>query len=115
MSTRDDSPTRDSLLQGTLDLLVLKTLTWGQMHGYAISSAIRQRTDGEIDVVDAALYKALHRLERDDLIESQWGVSENNRKAKYYRLTAAGRQRLRAEVDLWRRYTAAVVKVVEAT
>jgi PadR family transcriptional regulator, regulatory protein PadR len=103
------------LLQGTLDLLVLKTLALGQMHGYAISNAIRQRTDGEIEVVDAALYKALHRLERDALIESRWGLSENNRKAKYYRLTAAGRQRMRSDLERWRRYTAAVVKVVEAT
>jgi transcriptional regulator len=103
------------LLQGTLDLLVLKTLTWGPMHGYGISGWIRQRTDGDIDIVDAALYKALHRLERDGMIESTWGVSDNNRKAKYYRLTTAGRARLRAELSDWRRYSAAVVKVVEAT
>jgi transcriptional regulator len=101
------------LLQGTLDLLVLRTLTWGQMHGYAISGFIRQRTDGEITIVDAALYKALHRLERDDLISAEWGVSENNRKAKYYRLTPAGRRRLKTELDQWRRYSAAIMKVVD--
>ncbi|HJU74171.1 MAG TPA: PadR family transcriptional regulator [Gemmatimonadaceae bacterium] len=107
--------TRDSLdlLQGTLDLLILRTLAWGQMHGYGISGFIRQRTDGAISIVDAALYKALHRLERDRLIDSVWGVSENNRKAKYYRLTPAGRRRLHAELDEWRRYSAAVLKVVE--
>ena len=107
--------THDSLdlLQGTLDLMVLRALAWGQMHGYGISAFIRSRTDGEISIVDAALYKALHRLERDRLIEAEWGASENNRKAKYYRLTAAGKRRLRAEVDAWRRYTAAVTKVVE--
>jgi transcriptional regulator len=101
------------LLQGTLDLMVLRTLAWGQMHGYGISAFIRTRTDGEISIVDAALYKALHRLERDRLIDSVWGTSENNRKAKYYRLTAAGRRRLHAELHAWRRYSAALMKVVE--
>jgi transcriptional regulator len=106
---------RDSLalLQGTLDLMVLRTLAWGQMHGYGISNFIRSRTDGEISIVDAALYKALHRLERDRLIDAVWGVSDNNRKAKFYRLTAAGRRRLQTEWDTWRRYSAALMKVVE--
>jgi len=106
---------RLDLLQGTLDLLVLKTLTWGPMHGYGISSMINQRSDGDITVVDAALYKALHRLERDDLITSTWGVSENNRRAKYYALTSQGRARLRAELSDWRRYSAAVERIVGAT
>jgi len=106
---------RLDLLQGTLDLLVLKTLTWGPMHGYAVSSMISQRSDGDITVVDAALYKALHRLERDDLITSTWGVSENNRRAKYYALTSQGRARLRAELSDWRRYSAAVERIVGAT
>jgi len=106
---------RLDLLQGTLDLLVLKTLTWGPMHGYGISSMIHQRSDGDITVVDAALYKALHRLERDDYVDSTWGVSENNRRAKFYRLTAAGRKRLRNELTDWRRYSAAVERIVEGT
>ena len=104
---------RLDLLQGTLDLLVLKTLTWGPMHGYGISSMIHQRSEGDITVVDAALYKALHRLERDDYVESTWGVSENNRRAKFYRLTADGRKRLRNELTDWRRYSAAVERIVE--
>jgi len=96
------------LLQGTLDLLVLRCLMLSPMHGYGISNAIRQRTGGEIEVVDAALYKALYRLERDGMIEATWGVSENNRRARYYELSADGRKRLRDEVTRWRRYTAAV-------
>ena len=103
---------RRDLLQGTLDLLVLKTLTWGAMHGYGISLLIHQRTEGELTIVDAALYKALHRLERDELVASTWGVSDNNRRAKYYRLTAAGRRRLREEVEDWRSYSAAVERIV---
>jgi transcriptional regulator len=106
---------RLDLLQGTLDLLVLKTLSWGPMHGYGVSSMINQRSDGDITVVDAALYKALHRLERDDLITSSWGVSENNRRAKFYALTTQGRARLRAELSDWRRYSAAVERIVGAT
>ncbi len=85
------------LLQGTLDVLILKTLSWDAMHGYAISRWIRQRTDNVLTVEDAALYQALHRLERKGLIESEWGLSENNRRAKYYQLTTAGRTQFRAE------------------
>ena len=106
---------RLDLLHGTLDLLVLKTLTWGPMHGYGILSMIHQRSEGDITVVDAALYKALHRLERDDYVESTWGVSENNRRAKFYRLTAEGRKRLRNELTDWRRYSAAVERIVEGS
>ena len=101
------------LLQGTLDVLILKTLSWGPMHGYAVSRWIRQRTDDALAVEDAALYQALHRLERKGWIESEWGLSDNNRKAKYYQLTAEGRRQLRAEADAWRRYAAAVSKVLE--
>ena len=101
------------LLQGTLDLLVLKTLTWGPMHGYAVSRWIRQRTDNVLTVEDAALYQALHRLERKGLIESEWGLSENNRRAKYYQLTQGGRRQLRAEASEWRQYAEAVFKVLE--
>ncbi len=101
------------LLQGTLDVLILKTLSWGPMHGYAISNWIRQQTDGALEIDDAALYKALHRLERAGAITSEWGVSDNNRRAKFYRLTARGRAELRAETDTWRRYAAAIVSVLE--
>ena len=101
------------LLQGTLDVLVLRTLAAGAMHGYAVSRSIRQRTDGVIDIEDAPLYKALHRLEHARFVAAEWGLSENNRKARYYELTAAGRRHLRSEEDAWRRYAAAVFKVLE--
>ena len=101
------------LLQGTLDVLVLKTLTWGPMHGYAVAGAIRERTDDVIFVEEGALYPALHRLERRGWVESDWGLSENNRRAKYYQLTAAGRRQLRAELSAWARYVEAVGKVLQ--
>jgi PadR family transcriptional regulator, regulatory protein PadR len=107
--------TRDAndLLHGTLDVLVLKTLSWGPMHGYGISTWIEARTVNELEIVDAALYKALHRLEASGAITSAWGVSENNRRAKYYSLTSRGRARLKAEVSTWQRYVAAVSTVLE--
>jgi transcriptional regulator len=101
------------LLQGTLDVLILKTLSWQAMHGYGISRWIRQRTDQVLSVEDAALYQALHRLERKGLIESEWGLSENNRRAKYYQLTSAGRTQLSAEASEWRQYAEAIFKVLE--
>jgi len=101
------------LLQGTVNILVLQTLAWGPMHGYAISRWIRQRTDGVLDLEDAPLYKALHRLERQGYVEAEWGLSENNRRARYYTLTPAGRRQLRAETTTWRRYAEAVFKVIE--
>jgi len=101
------------LLHGTLDVLVLKTLSWGPMHGYWIVEWIEQRGSGDLVIVDAALYKALHRLEEAGAIESEWGVSENNRKAKYYSLTARGRAQLRAETATWRRYANAVGRILE--
>lgn len=101
------------LLHGTLDVLVLRTLAWQPMHGYAVSRWIRDRTEGTIAIEDAPLYKALHRLERAGCVTAEWGVSENNRRARYYRLTTAGRQRLRTEESAWRRYAAAVFRVLE--
>lgn len=101
------------LLQGTLDVLVLRTLTWGPMHGYAVSRWIRQRTEGVLEIEDAPLYKALHRLERDKLVSAAWGVSDNNRRARFYELTASGRKRLKVEESAWRRYAEAVFKVLE--
>lgn len=102
------------LLHGTLDVLVLKTLSWGAMHGYAIAEWIEQHGAGDLVIVDAALYKALHRLEDAGAIDSEWGLSDNNRRAKYYSLTARGRTMLRAEAATWRRYAAAVGRILEA-
>jgi PadR family transcriptional regulator PadR len=100
------------LLHGTLDVLVLKTLSWGPMHGYGISTWIERRTDNELEIVDAALYKALHRLEASGAIAAEWGVSDNNRRAKYYSLTRRGQQMLRTETATWKRYVAAVSGVL---
>ena len=100
------------LRQGTLDLLVLKTVSWGPMHGYTIMSRLRDATDNELKLEDAALYPALHRLEARGLIESEWGLSENNRRAKFYRLTPAGRRSLQAEVLRWNRYVGLVARVL---
>ena len=100
------------LLQGTLDILILKTLSWGAVHGYGIATWIKERTDDTLLVEEGALYPALHRLEKRGWVESEWGLSENNRKAKYYRLTPKGRAQLRAEVTVWERYVAAVGKVL---
>jgi transcriptional regulator len=83
------------------------------MHGYAIATSIRTHSGGALEIDDAALYKALHRLEQRAYLESEWGLSENNRRAKYYQLTSAGRKALRAESSVWRAYAAAVVKVLE--
>ena len=101
------------LLQGTLDVLVLRTLAWGTMHGYAVSRWIRQRTDGVIEIEDAPLYKALHRLERAGHVEAEWGLSENNRRARFYRLTSSGRRQLKTQESAWRRYAEAVFEVLE--
>jgi transcriptional regulator len=103
------------VLQGTLDMLVLKALTWGRMHGYSILGWLRQTTDGELHIEDAALYPALHRMEARGLIESEWGLSENNRKAKFYRLTVRGRRELRAEAESWTRYVSVIGKVMAAS
>jgi transcriptional regulator len=101
------------LLRGTLDLLVLKTLVPGPMHGYTIAAAIRQRTDDAILVEEGALYPSLHRLAARGLIAAEWGFSENNRKARYYELTRAGRRELRTQETLWRRYVLAVSKILQ--
>ena len=103
------------LLHGTLDVLVLKTLSWGPMHGYSIAEWIEQHGSGDLVIVDAALYKALHRLEDAGAIEAEWGLSDNNRRAKYYSLTSRGRAMLRAEAATWRRYAAAVGRILEAS
>ena len=101
------------LLQGTLDLLVLKTLSWGPRHGYAVARWIRDTTDDVLRVEDRALYVSLHRMESRGWIESQWGLSENNRRAKYYELTAAGRKQLRSKSVTFSKYVEAVFKVLK--
>lgn len=103
------------LLQGTLELLILKTLSWAPMHGYGIAQWIRQRTDGALAVEDAALYQALHRLERKGWVDAEWGVSENNRRAKFYRLTAEGERQFRAQASGWERFASAVSRAIATT
>jgi PadR family transcriptional regulator PadR len=103
----------NDLLYGTLDLLVLKAIAAEPLHGFGISKWIEQRTKNELEIVDSALYKALHRLEDSGAIDAEWGVTENNRRAKYYSLTPRGRQLMRAEVATWKRYVAAVSEVIE--
>jgi PadR family transcriptional regulator, regulatory protein PadR len=106
---------RDSkdLLYGTLDLLVLRALAGDPMHGFALSKWIDERTAGDIGIVDSALYKALHRLEDAGAVRAEWGVSENNRQAKYYSLTAKGKRQLRDEVASWKHYVAIVSNLLE--
>ena len=101
------------LVQGTLDLLVLRSLSRGPSHGYGIATLVHERTEGDLAIEDAALYQALHRLERQDVVEAEWRPSENNRRARYYTLTPAGRKRLREETANWRRYTRAVEAVLQ--
>lgn len=102
------------LLYGTLDTLVLKTLSWKPMHGYAITEWLERRTDGALAIDDAGLYKALHRLEERGEVDGTWGVSANNRRAKYYALTAQGRRRLRADTTVWNDFSLAVNRVLQA-
>jgi PadR family transcriptional regulator, regulatory protein PadR len=106
------SPSPLTLLQGTVDLLILRALQTGPSHGYAVSQWVRNRTDGVLGIEDAALYQALHRLEGKGLIDSEWGLSDHNRRAKYYHLTSEGRSHLRAETSNWKQYAAAMVKVL---
>ena len=101
------------LLQGTLDMLVLRTLRRGPLHGYAIAEAIHQRSDDVLAVEEGALYPALHRLELRGLLSAEWGVSENKRRAKYYRLTPAGHRYLESEHADWNRMVAAIARVME--
>jgi len=105
---------RLNLLQGTLDMLVLKALAAGPLHGYGVARWVRDTTDGTLEVEEGALYTSLHRMEKRGWLESEWGVSENNRRAKYYALTNPGRRQLQEELSLWVRYAEAVFKVVRA-
>jgi PadR family transcriptional regulator PadR len=102
------------LIQGTLNVLILKTLSWGPMNGYALAQWVREATAGDIELEEGALYPALHRMEHRGWIAAEWGVSENNRRAKYYRLTALGRRTLRARTESWERLVHAVGKILYA-
>ena len=103
---------RGELVQGTLDMLIVKTLTRGRQHGYGIAQFIKQTSDDVLRVEEGSLYPALHRLELDGLIDSEWGQSANNRRAKYYRLTALGRKQLAKEASSWGRLARAIGQVM---
>jgi transcriptional regulator len=109
-----DDPRAD-LLQGTLDLLILKALALGPMHGWGIAQRLRQLSSEALQVQQGSLYPAVHRLERQGLIRSSWGQSENNRRARFYELTRAGQRRLAEEAETWERFAAAVAQVLGAT
>ncbi len=102
---------KTELVQGSLDMLILKTLDRGSMHGYAIAQSIQRASNGLLTVEEGSLYPALHRMQRRGWIEAQWGLSQSNRKAKYYQLTAAGRARLRVEIKQWKRLMEAICGV----
>ena len=105
---------RLDLLQGTLDMLLLKALQLEPLHGYAIARRVQQLSEDALRVEEGSLYPALHRIEERGFVESDWGISENNRRAKYYRLTRAGRRRLEAETFEWKRLSLAITRVMEA-
>ena len=103
---------RVDLLQGTLDMLILKALSWSSMHGYGISSWLEQMTNAALIVEEGSLYPALHRMAKRGWVKAEWGVSENNRRAKYYTLTAAGRKQLVTEAAAWDRFTSVIGQVM---
>lgn len=103
------------LLRSSLDLLILKALSWRPMHGYAVSEWIQSATDDLLLLEEGTLYPALHRLERRKWISAEWGVSDNNRRAKFYKLTTAGRARYRAEVAVWHRHAGAIAVALKRT
>jgi PadR family transcriptional regulator PadR len=107
-------PEQADLLPGTLDLLILKAVSLGPLHGYGVLLRLEQISGGALLVEQGALYPALYRLERQSLLDTEWGTSDNNRRAKYYRLTAAGRKRLREETESWNRLAAAMSTVLRA-
>ncbi len=114
MGGRGDYKNRIELLQGTLDLLILQALLWGAQHGYGISQAIRSRSGDVLQVETGSLYPALHRLEKAAWIKSEWRISENHQRAKYYQLTAAGRRQLAAERSRWNQLSAAIAGLVNS-
>ena len=106
---------KSDLLQGTLDVLILKTLSPAPMHGWGISQRIQQVSEDVLRVNQGSLYPALYRLENQGWIQSEWGVSENNRKAKFYELTRAGRRQLADETESWQRFSSAVARILQTT
>ena len=102
------------LLHGTLEVLILKTLSWGPMHGFGIGRWIEQLSDGELRIEEGSLYPALYRIERKGWIDSSWGLSDNQRRAKFYRLTAEGRRLLLQNADTWTTFAQAVARVLSA-
>lgn len=106
--------TKVDILQGTLDMLILTTISHGPMHGFAIALRVRQITDEVIQIGEGSLYPALYRMEQKGWIKAEWGVTENNRRAKYYKLTKAGRKQLEGEVASYARLTDAIAKVLQA-
>jgi transcriptional regulator len=105
---------RDNIIPGTLNVLILKAVSWGPLHGYAISKWIQQTAEDELRVEEGVLYPALHRLERDGLLESEWGINDTGRRAKFYSLTDRGRRRLDAEIARWKRSSEVVTRVIDA-
>jgi transcriptional regulator len=103
------------LIKGTLDILVLKALSWTPMHGFEITQWVEARSRGALDVRDSALYQALHRIEERGLVAAEWGITENNQRARYYKLTKAGRARLAAETAQWVRYASTVTSMLTST
>jgi PadR family transcriptional regulator PadR len=110
---KDKKENPGDLLQGTLDLLILQALARGSMHGYGVAEWIHESSQDVLRVEEGALYPALHRLELRGLLSAEWGTSDNNRRAKYYALTAAGRKRLAEETEYWRRMSGAVARVLQ--
>ena len=108
-------PTELDVMLGTLDVLVLRALTWGPRHGYEVARWIGATSNQQFTIQDGALYTALHRLEERDLVESEWGLSDKGKRAKFYRITTAGRRHLRAEAARWDRYVAAVASVMSGS
>ena len=111
----DDNAEDLDLLQGTLDVLILKTLSWGPRHGYAIARWVHDVSDDVLRVEEGALYPALHRLEEHGQIASEWGTSDKNRRARFYQLTPAGRRQLEVEQEQWRRFVLTVSRILEAS
>ena len=115
MATKSTYQNRIELLQGTLDMLILKTLQWGEQHGYGISQAIRATSNKVLQVETGSLYPALHRLERQRWVQSEWKKSDSNQRAKFYKITALGKQQLASDYERWGRMVATIEVIMTAT
>jgi transcriptional regulator len=113
MGNRKKTPAAGEMLQGTLDMLILRTLVMGPAHGHTIAQVIEHTSENALEVEQGSLYPALHRLEDRGMVSAKWGVSENNRRAKFYQLTAAGKRKLATETSRWRRMTRAIGLVLD--